>query len=193
MESIHRDCFLPFKNQDFYCIWVCFKITLYIRSQQTHHTVPGTVCIQNSSAKNTKKYLKNKQFATIILYFHSFCLTLQEFAGFLQIEAVWGFEDFLGYGLETVLNSTFCYKLLNALGFAASLVEEHPKMGHQPFYDSSSGAKVMISFESSKCFANYSLAFFISRLVALSSFCSSSIRSFSCSWVGSISLIRILL
>ena len=32
-----------------------------------------------------------------------------------------------------------------------------------------------------KCFDNYSLDFFISRLVALSSFCSSSIRSFSCS------------
>ena len=46
--------------------------------------------------------------------------------------------------LETVLNSMFCYKLLNALGFAASLVEEHPKMGHQPFHDSSSGAKVGI-------------------------------------------------
>ena len=64
---------------------------------------------------------------------------------------------------------------------------------HQPFYDSSSGAKVIISFESSKCIINYSLAFFISRFVALSSFCSSSIRSFSCSWVGSISLIRMLL
>jgi hypothetical protein len=37
--------------------------------------------------------------------------------------------------------------LLNALGFAASLVEEHPKMGHQPLYDSSSGAKVIITFE----------------------------------------------
>ena len=42
-----------------------------------------------------------------------FFVTLQEFAGFLYIEAVWGFEDFLGYGLETVLNSTFCYKLLS--------------------------------------------------------------------------------
>ena len=27
-----------------------------------------------------------------------------------------------GYDLETVLNSTFCYKLLNALGFAACLL-----------------------------------------------------------------------
>ena len=47
--------------------------------------------------------------------------------------------------METVLNSTFCYKLLN----------EHPKMGHQPFYDSIyilifcyyTGAKVAIFFE----------------------------------------------
>jgi hypothetical protein len=49
--------------------------------------------------------------------------------------------------LETVLNSTFCYKLLNALGFAASLVEEHPMKSHQPFYGSLSGVKVIISFE----------------------------------------------
>ena len=39
--------------------------------------------------------------------------------------------------------------------------------------------------------ARHSLS--ISRLVALSSFCSSSIRSFSCSCVGSMSFIRILL
>ena len=32
----------------------------------------------------------------------------------------------------------------------ASLVEEHPKMGHQPFHDSTSGAKVINSSESSK-------------------------------------------
>ena len=56
-------------------------------------------------------------------------------------------EKIRGYELETVLNSMFCYKLLNALGFAASLVEEHPKMGHQPFHDSTSGAKVIITFE----------------------------------------------
>jgi hypothetical protein len=37
--------------------------------------------------------------------------------------------------------------LLNAFGFAASLVEEHPTLSHQPFYDSSSGAKVIIAFE----------------------------------------------
>ena len=45
---------------------------------------------------------------------------------------MWGIEVKQGYELETVLNSTFCYILLN----------EHPKMGHQPFHDSSSGAKV---------------------------------------------------
>ena len=54
--------------------------------------------------------------------------------------------------VETVLNSTFCYKLLNALGFAASLVEEHPMTGHQPCCDSSSGAKVRIKVEIIVCF-----------------------------------------
>jgi hypothetical protein len=40
--------------------------------------------------------------------------------------------------------------LLNALGFAASLVEEHPTLSHQPFYDSSSGAKLRISEQNTK-------------------------------------------
>ncbi|MBQ7210940.1 MAG: hypothetical protein IJS05_08625, partial [Paludibacteraceae bacterium] len=40
-----------------------------------------------------------------------FFVTLQEFAGFLYIKAVWGIEKNWGYDLETVLNSTFCYKL----------------------------------------------------------------------------------
>ena len=38
-----------------------------------------------------------------------FFVTLQEIAEFLCIKAVWEIEDFLGYGLETVLNSLFCY------------------------------------------------------------------------------------
>ncbi len=38
-------------------------------------------------------------------------ITLQEFSAFLCIKAVWGIEEKLGYELETVLNSTFCYKL----------------------------------------------------------------------------------
>ena len=45
----------------------------------------------------------------------------------------------------------------NALGFAASLVEEHPKMGHQPFHDSTSCAKVIISFKLPKTFIVYLL------------------------------------
>ena len=38
-------------------------------------------------------------------------VTLEEFSAFLCIKAVWGIEEKLGYELETVLNSTFCYKL----------------------------------------------------------------------------------
>ena len=45
----------------------------------------------------------------------------------------------------------------NALGFAASLVEEHPKMGHQPFHDSTSGTKVIISLKLPKTFFVYLL------------------------------------
>jgi hypothetical protein len=38
----------------------------------------------------------------------------------------------------------------NALGFAASLVEEHPTMSHQPYNGSSSGAKVINLSERTK-------------------------------------------
>jgi hypothetical protein len=40
-----------------------------------------------------------------------FFVTLQEFAGFLYIKAIWGIEEKLGYELATLLNSTFCYEL----------------------------------------------------------------------------------
>ena len=40
-----------------------------------------------------------------------FFVTLEGFAGFLCIKAVWEFKVNLGYDLATVLNSTFCYKL----------------------------------------------------------------------------------
>ena len=40
-----------------------------------------------------------------------FFVTLEGFAGFLCIKAVWGIEEKLGYELATVLNSIFCYKL----------------------------------------------------------------------------------
>ena len=46
-----------------------------------------------------------------LYYFLRFFVTLEEFAGFLYIKAVWGTEEKAGYELETVLNSTFCYKL----------------------------------------------------------------------------------
>ena len=42
-----------------------------------------------------------------------FFVTLEEFSVFLCIKAVWGIEEKLGYELETVLNSTFCYELLS--------------------------------------------------------------------------------
>lgn len=42
-----------------------------------------------------------------------FFVTLQEFSAFLCIKAVWGIDENLGYELETVLNSTFCYELLS--------------------------------------------------------------------------------
>ena len=41
------------------------------------------------------------------LYFPRFFVTLERFAGFLYIKAVWGIEEKLGYELATVLNSTF--------------------------------------------------------------------------------------
>ena len=42
-----------------------------------------------------------------------FFVTLEEFAGFLCIKAVWGIGRKQGYDLVTVLNSTFCYELLS--------------------------------------------------------------------------------
>ena len=52
--------------------------------------------------------IKNESF---ILYCSRFLVTLQEFSAFLCIKAVWGIEEKLGYELETVLNSTFCYEM----------------------------------------------------------------------------------
>ena len=40
-----------------------------------------------------------------------FFVTLEEFAAFLCLKAIWGIERKWGYDLETVLNSTFCYEL----------------------------------------------------------------------------------
>ena len=45
--------------------------------------------------------------------FTRFFVTLEEISAFLCIKAVWGIEEKQGYDLETVLNSTFCNKLLS--------------------------------------------------------------------------------
>ena len=45
------------------------------------------------------------------MHFARLFVTLEEIAEFLCIKAVWGIEEKQGYELETVLNSTFCYKL----------------------------------------------------------------------------------
>ena len=64
----------------------------------------------------------------------------------LQIKAVWGIEGKAGYELETVLNSTFYYEMhsMNTRRCATSR-----------FNDSSSGAKVNISFERTKSRLNF--------------------------------------
>jgi len=91
---------------------------------------------------------KNKSF---VLHFTRFFVTLEEISAFLCIKAVWGIEGKWGYELATVLNSTFCYELLSMRStLVASLVEEHPMQSHQPFYDSSSGAKLRISEQNTK-------------------------------------------
>jgi hypothetical protein len=46
------------------------------------------------------------------MFFSRLFVTLEEISAFLCIKAVWGIEEKQGYDLETVLNSTFCYKLL---------------------------------------------------------------------------------
>ena len=56
--------------------------------------------------------LRLKDFLTYALFLHSFFVTLQDFSVSLCIKAVWGIDEKMGYELETVLDSTFCYKLL---------------------------------------------------------------------------------
>ena len=54
---------------------------------------------------------KQKEKRAFLLYFSRLFVTLEEFAGFLCIKAVPRIEKKSGYELETVLHSTFCYKL----------------------------------------------------------------------------------
>ena len=74
-----------------------------------------------------------------------FCVTLQEFSAFLYIKAIWWIEENLGYELETVLNSTFCYKLH----------QRTPDAEPATIYASSSGAKVHNFFELNKFGINF--------------------------------------
>ena len=60
--------------------------------------------------KRKKNGLSQVELA-FLLHFTRFFVTLQEFSAFLCIKAVWGIEEKLGYELETVLISAFCYKL----------------------------------------------------------------------------------
>ena len=63
-----------------------------------------------------------------------FFVTLEGFAGFLCIKAVWGIEEKLGYELATVLNSTFCYKLhpLELCSLATNGTQERTPDGEPP-------------------------------------------------------------
>ena len=54
-----------------------------------------------------------ENYIIFVISIHFIFVTLQDFADFLCIKAVWGIEEKLGYELETVLNSTFCYVLLS--------------------------------------------------------------------------------
>ena len=73
----------------------------------------------------------------------AFFVTLEEIAIFLYIKAVWRIEEKWGYDLETVLNSTFCYKLhsmrSNFVRFACRRTLDFEPSA---VYDSLSGAKV---------------------------------------------------
>ena len=75
-------------------------------------------------------------------YFRNF-VSILSFS--LIIKAVWEIEEKLGYELATVLNSTFCYKLH----------QRTPDAEPATIYDSSSSAKVIISLDTTKCYATF--------------------------------------
>ena len=54
---------------------------------------------------------KSVKIVILSINYQDIFVTLEECSAFLCIKAVWGIEEKLGYELETVLNSTFCYKL----------------------------------------------------------------------------------
>jgi len=90
-----------------------------------------------------------------------FFVSLQEFSAFLCIKAVWGIErkwgSCLGKRQSRATNwqpYSIPHSAINCFQCArpmvASLVEEHPTVSHQPFYGSSSGAKLRISEQNTK-------------------------------------------
>ena len=86
---------------------------MYFRSRKLKYNLVFFSLIRNFAFKSRNYSVSAKKRNEFSLFCSRLFVTLKEFAGFLYIKAVWGFEDFLGYGLETVLNSTFCYKLLS--------------------------------------------------------------------------------
>ena len=72
---------------------------------------PNFFDLKVQSAKASPLHSEMKRKAAFLLHFTRFSVTLEEIAAILCIKAVWGIEEKLGYELETVLNSTFCYKL----------------------------------------------------------------------------------
>ncbi len=99
------------------------------------------VTLVNTEVTTSRKWKEKRVF---ILHFSRLFVTLREFAGFLSIKAVWRIEENTGYDLETVLNSTFFHLKVEVwrCNLLWNVFNEHPMMCHQPFYDSSSDAKV---------------------------------------------------
>ena len=81
-----------------------------------------------------------KEKRVFLLQFNRFFVTLERFAGFLCIKAVWGIER------KWVTN----WRPYSIPLSAINCVKEHPTVSHQPYYDPSSGAKVIILFQLSK-------------------------------------------
>jgi len=73
---------------------------------------------------------------------------LERFLAFLYIKAVWGIEGKTGLRIS---NRTQFHILPPkgrsvALQSAINCIKEHPMLSQQPYYDSSSGAKVPLGF-----------------------------------------------
>ena len=97
----------------------------------------------NGEVTGIRKWREKQVF---LLHFSRFFVTLQDFSAFLCIKAVWGDRGKTGLRIG---NRTLFHILL-WIAF-----KERPMMCHQPYYDSSSGAKVIILFERNKSWLNF--------------------------------------